>query len=195
MSQPDTLVCTCFLFAAFLLAGVAQTLWLRSRFSARFAGALDGGRTFRGQRIFGPNKTWRGFVVMVPAVGAAFALLSGLFPSQPDPASAALWPLSVGQYFLLGCWVGFAFMAAELPNSFIKRQLGIEPGQVAAHPVGRTVGFCTDQADSLVGGLIALSAIVPVPGVVWIYTLLLGSAVHWVFNVVLMLLGVKQRAG
>ena len=48
--------------------GSAQTWWFKSPRSARFALPLDGGRTFRGRRLFGSNKTWKGFVVMVPGV-------------------------------------------------------------------------------------------------------------------------------
>ena len=78
MTDLAPIACALFLIAAFVLAGVAQTAWLGSRTSRRFAVPLDGARTFRGRRIFGDNKTARGFLVMVPAAGAAFCLLARL---------------------------------------------------------------------------------------------------------------------
>jgi CDP-2,3-bis-(O-geranylgeranyl)-sn-glycerol synthase len=195
MTPPDPVAGTLFLFAAFIAAGLLQALWLRLPVSARFGVPLDGRRRFRGRRIFGDNKTWRGFVVMVPGVGAAFALLGGLSGPFGDGLAGGLWPLSGRAYFLLGCWVGLAFMAAELPNSFLKRQLDIAPGGTAAHPLGRAVGFCVDRLDSLLGGLLALALVVPVPRFIWVATLLLGSVVHWLFSVLLLSLGVKRRPG
>ena len=59
--------CAAFLVAAFTLAGICQTAWLALPVSQRLAIPIDGGRTVRGRRLFGANKTLRGFVVMVPA--------------------------------------------------------------------------------------------------------------------------------
>jgi hypothetical protein len=195
MRQPDPVVCTLFLFAAFIAAGLAQSLWLRLPFSARFAVPLDGRRTFRGRRIFGDNKTWRGLMVMVPGVGAAFALLDRLRCFLAADGSCPLWPLSAPGYFFLGCWVGLGFMAGELPNSFFKRQFDIAPGTAPRHRFGKVIGFCVDRVDSLLGGLLALALIVQVPLFIWLTTLLLGSVVHWLFALLLMFLGVKDRPG
>ena len=185
---PEPLTCSAFFFLAFVLAGIAQTSWLRSRWSARFARPLDRGRTWRGRRIFGDNKTWRGLVVMVPATGLAFLVARQLvFPS-------GLWPLSPAGYFLLGCWGGLGFMLGELPNSFLKRQWDIGPGQAPAHPRAQQLCFAIDQVDSVVGGLLALSLVVPVPLLSWVYVLVIGAVIHWGFNLLFVMLGLKTRA-
>src|SRR5438094_8332250 len=129
--------CTAFLLAAFTLAGFFQTAWLAMPASLRFAVPLDGGLTFRGRRVFGDNKMVRGFLVMAPATGMSFALLAALLSSSPAGLTG-LWPLSPGSYALLGLWAGIGFMAGELPNSFIKRQLGIAPGAAAQGRFART---------------------------------------------------------
>ena len=183
-----------FLLAAFTMAGFAQSVWLRSRASQRFARPLDGGATLRGRRIFGANKTWKGLVVMVPAVGIAFGVLAaGIWLVWPT-AVANLWPLSPVGYFLLGCWAGLGFMLGELPNSFVKRQADVEPGKAPKSVVGRVAGFVIDQTDSVLGALVALALVVKVPWPTWIGILLAGPLVHWLFNVLLVLLGVKSRA-
>ena len=110
----------------------------------------------RDARVFGEHKTLRGFVVMVPAAAVSFAALAAAIG---DPAQAGLWPLTIAGYAGLGACAGFGFMAGELPNSFVKRQLGIRPGEC---PRGRAgaVQFVADRIDSGVGMLLAVSAIV-----------------------------------
>ncbi|MFT5497532.1 MAG: CDP-diglyceride synthetase, partial [Kiritimatiellia bacterium] len=155
--QPDPFIATVFLLLTFFIAGIAQVIWLKSDASKGFTRRLDGGRMVRGRPLFGPNKTWRGFMVMVPAIAILFAVFGGgrawFGPAYTD----ALWALSTVQYALLGAWVGFAFMLAELPNSFVKRQLDVSAGSAPDHPQLRTLCFLVDQVDSVVGSLIALA--------------------------------------
>lgn len=191
MPPPDPLHCSLFACLAFTLAGIGQTLWLKSRGSIRFARPIDGGRTFRGRRILGDNKTWRGFVLMVPAVGVGFVVSNAILGMV---GIADLWPLSTGEYFLLGAWVGLGFMAAELPNSFLKRQCGIGPGAAASGYWTKRICFLIDQVDSIVGGLVALNLVVPVPGWSWVQILVAGPVVHWLFNAVFYMVGLKTRA-
>jgi CDP-2,3-bis-(O-geranylgeranyl)-sn-glycerol synthase len=181
-----------FLLATFVLAGCAQVSWLASRWSRRFAIPLDGGATFRGRRLFGANKTWRGLVVMVPATAGSFALVAQI-AGHGRPEAIGLWPLPTWKYALLGAWVGLGFMLGELPNSFIKRQLDIAPG-ASAHGISRGIWqFIGDRADSGIGMLCALTLAVPTPWQTWALVLLAGSAIHWSFSLVLFVLRVKPR--
>lgn len=189
MSRIDPIACAGFLLAAFVLAGIAQTAWFGARLSRAFAMPLDGGLTLRGRRIFGDNKTLRGLVVMVPAAAMAFALLASI----TDATSAGLWPLSIASYAALGAWAGAGFMAGELPNSFVKRQLGIPPGQPASGPVPSASQFLVDRVDSGFGMLIAMSVAVPVPWLTWALVLLIGPFIHWSFSVLMFRLGIKPR--
>jgi hypothetical protein len=84
-------------------------------------------------------------------------------------------------------------MAGELPNSFLKRQLDIEPGEMARSPILRWALFALDRCDSILGLLVALSIFVPTTWEIWIGMLLIGAGIHWLFNVVLYLLRVKSR--
>ena len=191
MTSLDPDACALFLLAGFTLAGVAQTAWFATPWSHAVALPLDGGLTVRGRRLFGANKTTRGFIVMVPAAAAAFAALSA---AAGDPAGAGLWPLSPAGYALLGAWAAFGFMAGELPNSFAKRQLDIAPGDAPRSRPGAGLQFLVDRLDSGIGMLLAVSLAVPTPALVWLYVLLIGPAIHWSFSIVLFRLGLKQRA-
>ncbi len=193
--KPDAVVCAAFLIFAFVTAGFVQTFWLRSKFSKRFERPLDGGKAFRGVRIFGDNKTWRGFIAIVPGVSIAFILFRILFAAFPPDGLEGLWPLSILQFGMLGCLVGIGFMLGELPNSFVKRQLGIPPGEAPARLYARRICFLVDRFDSIVGGMLMLALVVPIPTLTWCYIFFFGPIIHLAFNVLLFRLGVKARPG
>jgi len=189
----DPLHCGLFLIVAFVLAGLPHSLWLNNRMSRTLAIPIDGGRMFRGRPIFGENKTVRGFVVMIPSAALAFAVV-GLLVSLPQGVPpSTLWQLTPAEYAALGAWAGFGFMAGELPNSFIKRQLGILPGQAPAPGLTRTICFAVDHLDSIVGMLVAVTLVVPVTWATWVWVLILGPSIHLVFSWWLYRMGVKGR--
>jgi hypothetical protein len=184
----DPIACGVFLLLAFTLAGVAQTAWFASTGSRTFALPLDGGLRLRGRRLFGDNKTIRGFIVFLPASACAFALLGGVAPD-----SLGLWDLPVHSFATLGAIAGFGFMAGELPNSFVKRQLDIAPGAAPSRRAGAFLQFAADRLDSGIGMLVGLSLVVPVPWQTWAFVLIVGPAIHWTFSVVMFRLGLKAR--
>lgn len=191
----DPLVCTGFLIGSLVFAGVFQTIWLRLPVSTRFSQPLDGGLTLRGRRLFGENKTLRGFIVMVPMSGlSSLALASALTGAGAISSGlAGLWPLSPGNFGLLGLFAGLGFMLGELPNSFLKRQLDIPPGGTPESTAGKIVCFVLDRIDSILGMLVLVSLVVPTPTGVWVGLLFLGPGIHWLFSVLLWWLGVKRR--
>ena len=191
--MPDPLHCGLFLIVAFVLAGLLQSLWLRSRVSRVLAIPLDGGRTFRGRPILGENKTLRGFVVMIPAAALAFAAVAIVVSLPRGVPPATLWQSTPAGYAALGAWAGFGFMAAELPNSFVKRRFGILPGQAPASSLTAAICFTIDRTDSIVGMLAALTVAVPTPWTTWVLVLILGPLIHWLFSWWLFRLGVKRR--
>jgi CDP-diglyceride synthetase len=107
---------------------------------------LDGGATFRGRRVFGDNKTWRGVVGAWVGCVASVALQKYVIADWAgdlaviDYESVSLFAL--GTVFTVGAVVG------ELPNSFVKRQIGIAPG---GRPTGLLVPvfYTWDQIDAL----------------------------------------------
>lgn len=191
--MPDPLHCGLFLIVAFVLAGLLQSLWLRSRVSQVLAIPLDGGRTFRGRPILGENKTLRGFVVMIPAAALAFAAVAIVVSLPRGVPPATLWQLTPAGYAALGAWAGFGFMAGELPNSFVKRRFGILPGQAPASSLTAAICFTIDRTDSIVGMLAAVTVAVPTPWMTWVLVLVLGPLIHWLFSWWLFQMGVKRR--
>jgi hypothetical protein len=85
-------------------------------------------------------------------------------------------------------------MAGELPNSFLKRQLDVAPGAAGRNRTTGLAHFTLDRVDSGIGMLAALSLVVEVPWLTWVYVLLIGPFIHWSFSLVMFRLGLKQRA-
>ena len=71
-------------------------------------------------KLFGPNKTWRGFI-MVIFINSCFQSLLNNIMSMQDGMTA------IGT----GAALGLIYMLFELPNSWVKRQLGIQAGEKA----------------------------------------------------------------
>jgi hypothetical protein len=164
---------------------------------------LDGGRTFRGDRIFGDNKTWRGVVAMV-SLSALLGAVQGLLLG-PWAASAGLacmdfeaWGAggggvswSVG-YAVVNLVLGLGYVLGELPNSFAKRQGGIAPGGTGEGARGRWFRLL-DQSDSVIATL-GLGTIVFGWGIRFF---LMGvpvlAALHLGINACLILAGLRKR--
>mgnify|MGYP001034750745 CR=1 FL=1 len=189
MVELNSWVCILFLVLSLSTAGVCQVVWLRTGLSKKFTQRLDFGLRFRGRPLFGENKTLRGFMVMVPASGLSFLAwskaLSGL---------DGLWSLSPLSFVAFGCLAGFGFMAGELPNSFLKRQLDIAPGEAPTQAWLRRFCLLLDRTDSLLGSLLVMSFYVPVSWTVWLGCLVVGPGIHGIFSFALYRVGVKRRA-
>ena len=130
--------------------------------------------------LFGSNKTWRG-LLLVPLLNAFFFTGLNVF------LSAFSWGASLGYGFLLG----LAYVLFELPNSFLKRQLGIPPG---ARPQRHAFWFAVlDKSDSAFG-VVLLSAFLFGFGIQQFLVLFLTAvAVHAFFSGLLVLLGIKKN--
>ena len=186
----DPFGCAMFLIASFAIAGCAQSAWLGSVASRRYRWPIDGGLTFRGRRLLGDNKTVRGFLVMPLATASSFLLVSMTTAGRMP----GLWPLRAHEYAALGLLAGAGFMAGELPNSFVKRQLGIAPGAPADGPYLRPAFFFVDRLDSALGALAALALAVSIPPLTVLYVLTVGPVLHGAFSVMTFWLGGKERA-
>lgn len=111
---------------------------------------IDGGATFRGRRIFGENKTWRGFVAVAVGAMPVAAFQSYWLHSYPSVRSWEYFDYGGIQPLVFGFLMGWCSMFAELPNSFVKRQLDINPGE-AGSGSGQWIFLAVDQVDLLVG--------------------------------------------
>ncbi len=130
------------LLAAAALAGIVQhyDLWTALK------RPIDGGATFRGRRLFGDNKTWRGVACALIGCIATVAVQRYLIGDLAG--TLAVIDYGRANPLALGTAMGGGAILGELPNSFIKRRLGIAPGG-GASGILRPVFYLWDQVDFL----------------------------------------------
>lgn len=178
-----------------ILAGIANMLWVRVG-PRGLRVPLDGGYRWRdGRPIFGPHKTWLG-VVGYLGLGLIFTVLWGLINARlPALARHNLFYVgranTVGFNAVIGLLLGLAYSLFELPNSFLKRRIGIDSGGDARGP--RRLIFATlDQADSVIGCVLVLALFYPLGlGRILLY-IAIGAATHLVLNALLYLVGLRS---
>lgn len=146
---------------------------------------IDGGRTYKNQRILGAHKTWRGLIVGIViatitlwaqqyAIGQSTWLYE--LTNQVNYADLMIWV--VGPLFGLGALGGDAI------ESFFKRQRQVAPGHG---------WFPFDQIDYIVGGAIATAPFVRLQLWQYIELLVLWLIVHVIASYVGYLLHFKDK--
>ncbi len=168
------------IFWFFLPAGIAN---MAPVFAVRLPGLrhwntpLDFGKSFRGRRIFGDNKTWRGMVF-----GVVCAILFGLLQYRGIAYSAE----STSFIIVASGMLGLGALVGDALASFFKRQRDIPAGQ-AWIPV--------DQTDYIIGGLLFVYPLIPnqLTSTVALATIALYMLLHVVFSYIGYLLGLKKQ--
>ncbi len=184
---------TVYLLLPLLGGAIAHAACMKFGWFGALARPIDAGRAFRGKPIFGHSKTWRGPLAVAAGTAAVLALQRHLL--HPIPAFASLELVDYAA--LPGGWFGLLAGAAaelsELPNSFTKRRLGVEPGGTAGGLRG-LVFYLWDQLDLLLGyWLVFAIAVEPTALRVGISILVVGG-VHPLLTLVGYLLGVRPTA-
>jgi CDP-archaeol synthase len=135
-----------YLFAPLVLSSALSGIVLRFDLLPALRKPIDAGKTVFGRRLFGDNKTWRG--VATALAGCIASVAAQKYMIGPH----AGW-LAVARYdelnpLLFGAAFGMGAMGGELPNSFVKRQLGVRPGE-ATSGILAVLFYIWDQIDLL----------------------------------------------
>ena len=120
------------------------------------------------EKLFGANKTIRGFVfMMIFSIIGALILQGIIWLWSPDLTV----DIMAMPFWLLGIVQGVGYALFELPNSFIKRRLGIGAGESPTR--FKALFILMDQLDSGIGVALAtwLVFTIPVPTAVSIVIL------------------------
>ena len=138
MATLDQIPAALYFFVPAYLANMSPVLvqpWFTS-----LATPIDAGCTFRGRRVLGDHKTWRGLLAGIAVAPLVLELQilahrAGLMRGVAllDYASCSLW---------LGVLLGLGTGVGDAVKSFFKRQIGIAPG-------ASWIGF--DQLDFFIG--------------------------------------------
>lgn len=180
-----------------VLAGAANMLFTKSPLYQAHCKPMDGGKCFRdGRRIFGDNKTWAGFFGMI-AANCLMQILWGLLSASSESLGSAnelysRFGNTLPFNALAGAMFGLIYVLFELPNSFVKRRIGIQPGKTAKGWKG-ALFFVIDQIDSLLGVMLLLVLLAGITPVQYVQYLLLGAVTHIALNLLLYTLKIRRN--
>lgn len=180
-----------------ILAGIANMIFCKSSLLDSVNQPIDAGRLLGdGRRLFGANKTWKGFWGMVFWGLLAQLVWSYFLASQPDLEKLHLiydhYPNKLATNFPLGILLGLAYVVFELPNSYLKRRLDISPGKTA-EDAWKYPFILLDQIDSLIGILLVLHLYISLNWAQIIGLLLVGTLTHLGVNRLLYLAKLRQN--
>lgn len=131
------------------------------------------------KKFFGENKTWRGVIFVILSNTILMSLLN----------------LIIGRFdfhfaLILGAVLGFGYILFELPNSFVKRRLGIPAGKKAE--TNKWFFIVMDRFDSAFGVVLFYKLMVGITWLEFFLYLILGMMIHFSFSAVLYFLKVKK---
>ncbi|KKT76005.1 MAG: CDP-diglyceride synthetase [Microgenomates group bacterium GW2011_GWA2_44_7] len=157
---------------------IKRNLWQSLTFPVDFGGTING------ERIFGPTKTFRGFVVTI--VGASLVTYL-TYPLLSTPNVVFYVPS-----WLIGALLGLGYSIGELPTSFLKRRFDIAPSQQVGGAKG-VFFYLLEQVDSVATAVIVALLISNIPISTGIILFTMGSGFHVSIDAILYVGGYKKK--
>ncbi|MBN2250660.1 MAG: CDP-2,3-bis-(O-geranylgeranyl)-sn-glycerol synthase [Candidatus Altiarchaeota archaeon] len=105
----------------------------------KYGKPIDGGLTWRGARILGDGKTWRGFFA-----GIIAGTLTGMLQSYLQPSLQESYPYLPDMSLQLAFMLSLGALVGDMAASFVKRRSGLRSGEPA---------MLLDQLDFVFGAL------------------------------------------
>jgi CDP-diglyceride synthetase len=187
-----------FMFCPVILGGICNMVFVKLPVLKSLSVPIDGGINLKdGKRLFGGNKTWKGFIGMIVFTAFWFTVIAVIARSFGWAKEISL--LQYSSYhtpfteLLYGSLWGFSYVLFELPNSFIKRRIGIPAGKNIKGLVGAIFTF-VDQADSVLGCMLFMPIFYTPTVIEVLLFFIVGSGIHYVINVFLFLVKLKKQA-
>lgn len=166
----DAIVLGLWFFAPAGVANVTPIIAARVPWLRQFKQPIDGGRSWRGKRILGDHKTWRGLIS-----GTVMAVLTLWVQTLIVAHSPWLQQISapVGYHavpvVILGILFGLGALGGDAIESFFKRRVSIKPGHG---------WFPFDQIDYIIGGALASLLVVQLDFIVYVWVVVLWLIIH-----------------
>lgn len=136
---------------------------------------LDGGKYFRGKRIFGDHKTVRGLLAGWVLASVTIMLQYWLFKNFTSVRNFTLYDYDQLNLFLLSISLGIGALVGDAIKSFFKRRAHIAPGQN---------WFPFDQIDFAIGSLFLAQWLVDISWRTVILGILLALIFHPIGNII-----------
>jgi hypothetical protein len=178
-----------------IMGGAVHILVIRLNVAPTLAQMpIDGGLTWRGRRLLGGNKTWRGALVMIGATTLFTSVQAWMWHRYDWARSVSLVDFNEINPLRWGVLLGAGYVIGELPNSLLKRQLDVAPGARATGGLG-PVFWLVDQLDSWLGVVVAMTMAWTPPFGVVAGLAILTLVMHPCMAGLMVVLGLKRRVG
>jgi hypothetical protein len=179
-----------FLASPLFLVAIAHGLCIKYDLFPGLKRPLDFGRAFKGKRIFGDHKAWRGLTINVLFCVVGVSIQAWLQRSSLIPAWLPLLDYPE-KGWLLGLLIGVGMTAGELPNSFLKRRMGISPGRRGQN-LWAVIFFVFDQIDLAFGIWVFVFWLIKPPLILILWSIGLAFVLHLVVSTVGYVLGMRK---
>ena len=179
-----------------IIAGIVNSLWCKSRCMKALQIPMDGGHNFAdGRRIFGDNKTWKGFlgyIVLNMLCMPLWGIVCGAAGIEGYNFFYESTPNTPVNNLLIGLLLGIAYGIFELPNSFLKRRLGIVPGK-SLKGASKAFFVFLDQADSVFGCVLVVCLYASMTVGFYLCYVVVGAVTHIIINMLLYFLKLRKN--
>lgn len=179
-----------------IIAGIMNSVWCKSKCLKKIQIPMDGGKNFvDGKRIFGENKTWKGFLGYI-VFNMICMILCGILCNVTQIEEYNMFynklDNNVINNLLIGFLLGLAYGLFELPNSFLKRRLGIVPGK-SISGIAKAFFVFLDQADSVFGCALVVCLFTPMTVGLYFAYVVVGAVTHIIINMLLYALRLRKN--
>ena len=143
---------------------------------------VDFNFVYKGEPLFGKNKTYRGFVFGI--IMAIFVIYLQTVSYSSFTKEISFIDYSNVNIFLLGFLFGFGALMGDLVKSFFKRRLNIKSGNT---------WIFFDQVDWIIGSLIFVSFYINISLKQVIISVILFGIIHPIINILGYFLKIKKN--
>lgn len=179
-----------------IIAGILNMIWCKLPILNRLKTPIDLGKNFvDGKRIFGDNKTYKGlvgYVFLNILTGICWGVLCQSLDIEKFNYLYMNNENTILFNLMLGILLGLGYALSELPNSFLKRRLDIEPGKTISG-FKKIFFIFLDQADSVFGCTLVVAMFYPMSIVFYLMYVLVGSATHLIMNMLLYFMKLRKN--
>ena len=165
-------------------ANMAPIFAVKIKWLDRLNVPIDFGLTFRGKRLFGENKTVRGFVAGYFAAWIALVAQVWLYHHVGFIHDISLIDYGQINIWLLSAVFSIGALGGDALESFFKRQADIKPGQSWAP---------FDQMDWIVGAVLLSLSVTNFPANVYLWAVAWGMLLHPISTVIGWLFKLKDK--
>ena len=179
-----------FIIFPILIGGILFIFSLKKDYFSFLNRPIDFGYKIFGKRLFGDNKTFRGVLLMPLYVALVVFLLGRLLGGFNFNINNLVFDYGQQGVFF-GLFYGLAYSLGELPNSFIKRQLDINPGGQPEKQIQKRIFIIIDDTDSLFACSLVLLLLYRIDFSFIIGAFLLGVVLHFLTDILMKKNGLK----